>query len=201
MLALCLALSACQNSQEITLKPSTDLQYDLFTCKGLTAENIWVGVTDEFLPEEDSQVVLVARLTEADREKIVVYELINPNGLVAFNERQKYPQSEVLGISFDMHQLMERGGEGEWKAYVYSDAMPIGQTNFFVGEKPEDAEDDERFFIIGEESLAGAEDDAMSTAAPSNHYADYIREVTPESAEISGAAPILSPATAAESAP
>lgn len=173
-------MTGCYSTQPIAMEPASALRHDVFTCKGLSEDKRWIGVTDEFLPEEDPRVVIVARLEKEDLQKIVIYELINPLGVIALTERRIKPRSETLGVYFEMRQLLERGGEGRWVANVYSDDASVGQAVFYVGERPDDDDDlDHRFFIIGEESLA-AIDEAPVFMSDEERYSNYIREVAPE---------------------
>ncbi len=168
--------------KQLAMKPATTLHRDVFTCKGLSADNRWVGVTDVFLPEENSRVVVVANFAPVDLEGWVIYELTNPFGNVVLQEEIQYPKNNPLGIYFEIHDLLKLGGEGEWKANVYSDDVVIGQQIFYLGEKPEDDfAPDTGFRVIGAEpaldETAPEEDQARRSAE--DRFADYIREVTP----------------------
>jgi hypothetical protein len=174
-----IALLGCTSSERIGMDPATVLKRDVFTCKGLTEQNRWVGVTDEFLPEKDPRVVVVAQIAEEDKETILNYELRNPQKNIAFTEEKPYPRTNPLGVYFEMSTIMDRGGEGEWVATVYSDGMPIGQKVFYIGEKPEEMEEIEgpTYYIVGDEE---EEDTIQEPLSDEERFSGYIQEVTPE---------------------
>jgi len=180
-------LSHCSSTENISLNPATEMYHDVFTCKGLTAEGWWVGVTDVFLPEKDPQMVVVTRLTEDDTDQIAQVELVNPMNNVVLTEKRQYPQSQAMGIYFSLTKLMELGGEGKWRANAYVNGEPIGQAVVYVGEKPKEEEGPGTgYFVVGEESLTGDEasedHDALMDEEDlgDNRFDNYIREVTPE---------------------
>lgn len=179
LLVSCVLLVGCASQQEIAMQPATVLQRDVFTCKGLTKDKHWIGITDQFMPDQDTRVVVVAQFAEEDKEAIINYELRNPMNNVVLSEEKRYPQKNPLGIYFEMDTLMDRGGEGEWVANVFADGRPIGQSKFYLGEKPADVEEIEgpRYYIVGEEETDQQEDAAV--LSDEERFADYIREVTP----------------------
>ena len=181
MVPLVLLLSSCSTGDRIAMEPATIQFRDVFTCKGLTADHLWVGVTDVFMPEEDPYVVVVAHLAPEDQETMVVYELTNPVDAVVLSEKRSYPKNNPLGISFSMDRLLALGGEGEWRATVYVDAKPIGDSVFYIGEKVERIEEEigTRYFIVGEESLE-KDEAAADLLSDEERYGTYIREVSPE---------------------
>lgn len=174
----------CQSSNRIALKPATILYHDVFTCKGLSADNRWVGVTDVFLPEKDSQVVVVAQLTNEEVKEHIFFELINPADNVAVFEKLSSPNRNPIGIYFSIPRLLDLGGEGKWKATVYANEVAIGQTTFYIGEKPEEEEEDDskKYFVVGTDS--GAETDNQQNEFDAldqdQRYGSLIKEVSPE---------------------
>ncbi len=198
VIGLCAVLYSCSTSRNIAIRPADVLSRDVFTCKGLTADKRWVGITDQFLPEEDDKVVVVARFSPEDQTKYLIYELTNPLRTVVTTDKVKYPNENILGIFYDMDRLMKLGGEGEWRATIFADHEPLGQAVFYLGEKPEETEEEAgpSFVFVGEESSE------EETALPpeSERFGSYIQEVTPElsipSADgIQTAPPEISPAT------
>lgn len=176
-IALLVGMTACKTSEPIALEYATVQLHDVFTCRGLDAENRWIGVTDVFMPDQDSTVVVVARLEKLDHDNTIYYELVNPDNRVVFSELRRYPQQDVLGIAFSMPNLMDRGGEGQWKALVTSDGMAIGQTEFYIGEKPEEETEETNFFVI--DDTESTDDEGVLDETPEERYSGYIREVTP----------------------
>ena len=177
------------------MEPATTLYRDVFTCKGLTEDRRWVGVTDVFLPEKDPRVVVVAQLAPEDALTTITYELTNPYRSVVLTERRVNPRENPLGIYFELDDLMKLGGEGEWKATVYADGLPIGQSVFYIGEKPEVEEEKAgpRFLIIGEESLSEESASRETSPGEADRFGTYIREVTPELSIPASAATNASP--------
>ncbi len=171
----------CSSSQQIAMEPAKILSRDVFTCKGLTENKRWVGVTDEFLPDKDEKVVVVARMAPEEKHTIVTYELTNPLGAVVITDTKRYPKEEVLGFFYDMTRLLKLGGEGEWRATVYSDGVPFGQAIFYIGEKiEEEGEGGPRYVTVGEESLTEEGETESPPGSEADRYGSYIREVTPE---------------------
>lgn len=172
----------CSSAPRTAMKPARIESRDVFTCKGLTEEGRWVGVTDVFMPQEDAQVVVAAKLASKDHDARIIYELTNPAGVIAVSEQHTYPREEILGIAFAMDRLLALGGEGEWRATVYSDGLAFGDKVFYLGEKPEEEEaEGEGFFVVGEESLQeAAAAEAPAPPSEEERYANSIREVTPE---------------------
>ena len=107
---------------------------DVYTCKGLSADGHWLNVTDTFNPHEDPRVVVVAQLSPQAQDGRIIYELVDPNGYVAFSERRDYPTQSCVGIWWDCSRLVERGGEGFWTANVFSDGQNVGQAEFLIGD-------------------------------------------------------------------
>lgn len=178
--AVCTVMAACGSSTELAMRPATELQRDVFTCKNLSSENRWIGVTDQFDPETDPRVVVVARFAETDMDATVIYELINPLNNVALTENVGKPKFNPLGIYFEMSQFTRLGGEGKWEAIVWADGNPVGKTEFWIGEKTGDGGDEsDTYFVIGEDSIQNAT--AAESAAPVEEpsFSDYIQEVTP----------------------
>ncbi|HOJ59819.1 MAG TPA: hypothetical protein PK878_06000 [bacterium] len=180
-------LGACSSTDTISLKPAKEMYHDVFTCKGLTADGRWVGVTDVFKPDEDSRVVVVTRLSEEDTEEIVHVELMNPLNNVVLTESRYYPRNQTVGIYFSMTKLLELGGEGEWRAIANVNGEPIGQAVFYVGEKPlEEEEPGTGFFVVGEDTLSrksdslDEDDEGGNSFYGASRFDNYIREVTPE---------------------
>lgn len=175
--AVGILIAGC-SAKRIAMQPSSETYHDVFACRGLTEDNKWVGVTDQFDPETDPRVVVVAVLGKDDREKTLHYELTNPQGNVAMTEKRIYPRQNILGIYFEVPRLMQIGGEGEWQANVFADGLPIGQANFVLGEKKEgeDEEGGRQYYVVGADS--DETEDAMPEG--SEAFESYIREVTPE---------------------
>ncbi|RJP35540.1 MAG: hypothetical protein C4527_00370 [Candidatus Omnitrophota bacterium] len=171
----------CSTSQKIAMEPAKVLNRDVFTCKGLTEDQRWIGVTDEFLPEQDDKVVVVARMSPQDQDAIVAYELTNPMQTVVLTDVKRYPKTNILGIFYDMDRLLKLGEEGEWKANVYADGNPIGQAIFYIGPKPETTEEETgpRFVFVGEDSSTEEESD-FPFESIKDRFGSYIHEVTPE---------------------
>ena len=189
-----LSTAGCSSTDRVALEPATIQSHDVFTCKGLTVDRRWVGVTDVFMPKDDPQVVVVASFTREDQESRVIYELTNPLDAVVLSEPRTYPKQKILGIAFPMDRLMKLGGEGEWRATVYSDGIPIGDSIFYLGEKPEKEEEVKiPFAVVGESSL---EEAAAPPLSEEEKYAKSIQEVSPE-LSIPISAPALSPVTPA----
>ncbi|MFB3787573.1 MAG: hypothetical protein ACE15F_14525 [bacterium] len=179
--------SHCSSTETISLNSATEMHHDVFTCKGLTPDGRWVGVTDVFLPGQDSRVVVVTQLTEDDTDQIAQVELVNPMNNVVLTEKRSYPQSQTMGIYYSLTKLMELGGEGKWKANAYVNGEPAGQAVFYVGEKPKEEEGPGTgYFVVGEESNSGDQPSGEEAVLPDeeifedNRYDNYIREVTPE---------------------
>ncbi len=169
----------CTTSQQAGIQPASVQTRDVFLCKGLTGDNRWVGVTDQFLPEDDPQVVVVAKFNPTDINKRIFFELTNPDDMVVLNEEIKNPPYNPLGVLFPMDRLLEVGEEGEWLATVYVDEFPIGDAEFYIGEKPEEEEETtEEYFIVGEETLE--EDTAPPPISEEERFSSYIQEATPE---------------------
>ena len=60
------------------IKPATIQTRDVFICKGLSADNRWVGVSDTFMPEDDTQIIVVAKFNEKDLKKVLkLQNLVN----------------------------------------------------------------------------------------------------------------------------
>jgi len=182
MLPLIAMLCSCMENSKITLLPATVQLHDVFTCKGLSEDNRWIGVTDQFMPDQDSSMVVVANLAPEDKKTWVHFELTNPFSNVVLKEEFRYPQNNPLAVAFEMSRLMKLGGEGEWKALVLSDGLPIGQAIFYIGEKPKTEEEAKgpRFFVVGEEPGEESAEADMEEKSVNDRFADYIREVTPE---------------------
>jgi len=175
-----LLLQSCATSS-IALKPAAIVQYDVFTCKGLSAENRWIGVTDQFLPEKDSRVVVVAVLADKDINSFVNFELINPLDNVVISETMRHPKENPLGLYFEIPRLLKLGGEGEWKATVFADGMAIGEAEFRIGEKPKEDSDDTgpSYFVVGDESDSDEDAQKLQAASEEDRFSSYIREATP----------------------
>ncbi len=148
-----LLFAACQTLSDYALEPATSELGDVFTCKGISTDGHWLEVTDVFDPKGDPRVVVVAQLGGNLRQGRLIYELIAPNGAIAFTEKRSYPKQTYLGLWWSVEQLMDRGGEGYWKANVYSDWTTVGQGEFRLGEPPEgDEEGMGRYLMVTEES-------------------------------------------------
>lgn len=168
----------CSSANRIAMEPSSLMGKDVFTAQGLTEEGRWVGVTNQFDPERDSRVVVVANLSKEDRSRTLVYELVNPANNVVWSEERMYPRQDVLGIYVEMPKLLEMGGEGNWTANVYADGNVLGQSKFVIGDPEEDLDEitGPRYFVVGAEP----EDEVDEMEAFQNRFDDYIQEVTPE---------------------
>lgn len=190
-LAVCFIV-ACSTTSQVAMQPATVLERDVFTCKSLSPENRWIGVTDEFDPEKDPRVVVVARFADEDLEKIVIYELQNPNGNIVLTEKVGKPKQKTLGVYFEMRQFERFGGEGQWTATVWGDGEAIGQMKFWIGEKKEDEKDDSgRYFVVGEESLLSATAAAALNQLDDKSFSEFIEESTPEIDAIPTDSPLL----------
>lgn len=160
------------NKPSVGLFQATEDSVDVFTCKGLTEEGHWIGITDQFLPEEDPYVIVAAQLNPEHRKSRVTFELTSPADYVVMNESKQYPENLDLGVQFDMNRLLERGGEGKWTAAVYADGEPIGKAVFTIGKKEEEEEEAARYEVIGmetEETESSAEakvEPATKTVTP-----------------------------------
>lgn len=186
-------MTSCSTTRPIALLPASSLEHDMFTCKGLSSDQHWVDITDEFIPAKDSKVVIVIQLAPEDAKKMINVEINNPYETVVFSENLKYPKEKVLGLAYEMDRLMANGGEGEWKAFVFADGLAIGRAVFYVGKKTEKKEEEgPRYFVVGGESTAADEKLPANSSPPTNHLSTMIREVSPE---LSVAAPSLQPAT------
>lgn len=131
-------LNGCKTTEPVALEPAKAVLTDVFTCKGLAADGRWLDVTDEFDPENDIRVVVVAQIPEFMRRGLIMFELVDPSGTVAFVEKRNSPPQDHLGIWWDCQRLLERGGEGYWKANISVDEEVIGQARFRLGEPPEE---------------------------------------------------------------
>lgn len=178
---LVLGFWSCQTSQVAGVKPATIQSRDVFVCKGLSAENRWVGVTDTFMPEDDTQIVVVAKFNENDLSGRIFFELTNPQDMVVMNEEVRNPPNNPLGIIFPMDRLLKVGEEGEWRATVYVNEFPIGDSIFYIGEKPGEEEDsgETEYFIVGEDSLDD-NTDVPVLLSEEERFSNYIQETTPE---------------------
>lgn len=177
---LVLSMWGCQTSQQAGIQNATIQSRDVFICKGLSADKRWVGVTDTFMPEEDIQIVVVAKFIEDDLGGRIIYELTNPQDMVVLTEEIKNPPNNPLGIIFPMDRLLEVGEEGEWLATVMVNGFAIGDAEFYIGEKPgEEEEGETEYFIVGEDSV---EDETTVPVLQSEEerYSNYIQETTPE---------------------
>ncbi len=189
--AVCL-LIACSTPSQIAMQPATVLERDVFTCKSLSPQNRWIGVTDQFDPQLDPRVVVVARFADEDMDTQVIYELQNPNNNIVLTEKIGKPTQKTLGVYFEMRQFERFGGEGKWIATVWGDGEPIGQQTFWIGEKIEEEGDgSDRYFVIGEESLLSATAAAALDQYESQSYSDYIEEATPDVDAIPADSPLL----------
>lgn len=177
---IALAIQSCA-TKSIVMKPSTIIQRDVFVCKGLSEDNNWVGITDQFLPTKDLQVVVVAFLDSLDAEKVINVELLNPMDNVAATETLLRPKERSIGIYFSMPSLIKLGGEGEWKATVFADGEAIGESKFYIGEKPVKDEKGEgpRYYVVGSESEEETGDESDSKRSEEDRFSSYIREATP----------------------
>jgi hypothetical protein len=176
-----ISAAGCTTANQVAMEPATVILRDVFTCKGLTADNRWVGVTDEFLPEDDTRVVVVAQFDDSDKERVIQYELVNPLNNIAFTETKKYPKQNPLGVYFELTDLMNNGGEGKWTANVFADGMPIGQSVFYVGEKREaDLDGDGPQYFIVEDALLDDDADDLAVLSEEETISTFIQEVTPK---------------------
>lgn len=148
---MCLAGGCAHDSQRVGLYPASKQVVDVFTCKGLDEEGRWIEITDQFLPDADPYVVVAAQLQPEHRESWITFELTSPADFVVMSETTRYPKETDLGCHFDIERLMEVGGEGEWLAVVYADAMPLGKATFRIGEKRGEFEALSRYHVISEE--------------------------------------------------
>lgn len=190
-LAVCFIV-ACSTTSQVAMQPATVLERDVFTCKSLSPENRWIGVTDEFDPERDPRVVVVARFADEDLNKMVIYELENPNGNIVLTEKVGKPNQKVLGVYFEMRQFERFGGEGKWTATVWGDGDPIGQMKFWIGEKNEDEKKDgDRYFVVGEDSLLSATAAEALNRLDDKSFSEFIEESTPEIDAIPTDSPLL----------
>lgn len=184
IVAVLVVFSSCTNNKRIAIKPATTAQRDLFTCKGLSQDNRWVGVTDEFLPEKDPRVIVVAGFSPEDKNSWATIELVNPLSNVAAQEEIRYPKKDFIGIEFQMRRLMKLGGIGEWKVLFSVDGLPVETTKFYIGEKAQFAQEEEgpKYHVVGAEDESQTEEDTSELSAKSaeDRFADYIQEVTPE---------------------
>ncbi len=176
-----LLIGGCSAPSTIVMKPATAVYHDVFTCKGLTEDKRWVGVTDQFLPETDPRVVVVAQLAKEDKQHIIYYELTNPLDSVVLTETVRYPRENPLGVYFEMDRMLQVGGEGEWRATVYADGIPIGESIFYVGEKTEEQEEGAgRYFVVEEDATATDKGDEIESLSKMERLGNYIHEVTEE---------------------
>ncbi|MBN2328369.1 MAG: hypothetical protein JXR73_14585 [Candidatus Omnitrophica bacterium] len=171
----------CSTQETIVMKPATVIQRDVFVCKGLSEDNRWVGITDQFLPEKDSKIVVVAFLDQFDVDKTLNFELTNPMENIAASEVLFRPKKNPIGIYFSMSRLMSLGGEGEWKATVFADGEPIGESKFHIGEKTEEDKDQEgpRYFVVGADTLEESPESSDQELSDSDRFSSYIQEATP----------------------
>lgn len=178
---LVLGFWSCQTTQIAGVKSATIQTRDVFICKGLSADNRWVGVTDTFMPEDDTQIVVVAKFNQKDLSGRIFYELTNPQDMVVMNEEIRNPPNNPLGIIFPIDRLLEVGEEGEWRATVYVNEFPIGDSIFYIGEKPGEEEDsgETEYFIVGEDSLDD-DSDVPILLSEEERFSNYIQETTPE---------------------
>ena len=189
--AVCLMV-ACSATTQIAMQPATVLERDVFTCKSLSPENRWIGVTDQFDPDSDPRVVVVARFADEDLDKTVIYELENPLGNIVLTEKVIKPKQKTLGVYFEMRQFERFGGEGRWTATVWGDGEAIGQEKFWIGEKKEDDEGDaDRYFVVGEDSLLSATAAEALDRFDSQSFSEYIEEATPDFSAIPTGSPNL----------
>ena len=174
-----LFLGGCTSSKQISMVPATALQHDVFACKGLTEDNQWVGVTDQFSPDKDPQVVIVTLLAKQDSEARLFFEIRNPMNNIVFTESKPYPRERIIGIYYLMDNLMNRGGEGKWVATVYVDGEPIGQSVFYLGEKPKNEEEikGQRYIVVEETEN---EKKVSLPVSEEERFANFIHEVSPE---------------------
>ncbi len=171
-------LASCGTSTtKVAMRPSKTMLRDVFACKGLTADNRWVGVTDQFMPETDPRVVVVAQLLPEDLESRIHYEFVNPLDTIVFVEEFDSPEHNPLGIYVEMSRFMDLGGEGQWTANIFSNGQAIGQTKFYIGEKPKDEMEDTGYFVVGADETG--EEDEMEQLQ-NKPVGSYIQEVTPE---------------------
>lgn len=168
-------------TQTPSIKPATVMQRDVFVCKGLSEDNNWVGVTDQFLPDKDSQVVVVAFLDKKDIENVIHVELVNPVENIATSESVIHPKDKSIGVYFSIPKLLQLGSEGEWKAIVYSDGEAIGESKFYIGEKPTDKEEEEgpRYYVVGSEGEEESGDQNAQDLSEEDRFSSYIREASP----------------------
>lgn len=177
---LAMAFFSCQSTQQAGIQPAAIQTRDVFTCKGLTADHRWVGVTDTFLPDEDTQIIVAAKFNESDLGGRIFYELTSPMDMVVMNEEVRNPPHNPLGILFPMDRLLQVGEEGEWRATVYVNEYPIGDAVFYIGEKPGEEESTEtEYIIVGEDSLDDGSDVPVSVSEE-ERFSSYIKETTPE---------------------
>ncbi|MDP8243428.1 MAG: hypothetical protein P9L94_05045 [Candidatus Hinthialibacter antarcticus] len=189
--AVCFVV-ACSTTSQIAMQPAAVLERDVFTCKSLSPENRWIGVTDQFDPDVDARVVVVARFSDEDMEKTVIYELQNPLGNIVLTEKIIKPKQKTLGVYFEMRQFERFGGEGRWTATVWGDGDPIGQEKFWIGEKIEDDDNGaDRYFVVGEESLLSATATQALDRFDNQSFSEYIEEATPDFNAIPTDSPML----------
>ncbi|MGC9328648.1 MAG: hypothetical protein ACP5I1_13510 [Candidatus Hinthialibacter sp.] len=173
-------LLGCSSQDTIAMKPATVIQRDVFVCKGLSEDNRWVGITDQFMPEKDSKLVVVAFLDRTDLNKTLNFELTNPMNNIAASESLFRPKKNPIGIYFTIPRLMSLGGEGEWKATVFADGEPLGESKFYIGEKSdEEKEEGPRYFVVGADSLEESSDSSGQESSESDRFSSYIQEATP----------------------
>ncbi len=175
-------LAGCTAPARVALEPSESVLADVYTCKGLSEEGRWLDVTDEFDPEQDLRVIVVAQLSPGQQQGYILYELMDPLGYVAYVERRAYPKQAHLGIWWNCSDLVKKGGEGIWKATVYSDWNIVGQAQFRIGEPPVDEDIDQgRFMMITQENSDSDSLETLLSAQPGQNQTEPGVQTSPAS--------------------
>ena len=120
---------------------------DFFVCKDLK-KGKWIERTDTFSPDDETLVV-VAQIDPAYLNTRIHFELTSPYNKIVTREYVDWKRKRDIGYRFDIPELVDLGGYGEWQVLFFSDGLHIGITNFTLVE-PEEAYSNEEDVTVDE---------------------------------------------------
>lgn len=117
---------------------SEQMQSDFYTCVDfVAAENQFIDCTDIFGPA-DRTLVVVAKLPVNEQRTRLLIELDAPNRRPQREEARSFRSGSIVGVRYNVSELIQTGGYGKWRANFYGDTLPIGYTDFYILAKPEE---------------------------------------------------------------
>lgn len=107
---------------------SVQLTERFFACTGRDGRR-WGEEKTEFT-EEETKIVLVAKLDDSRDRAWIIIEAVSPDGRIVAKEKRRFKEGEQLGFAFSPSKLLENSDSGQWRGLFWADGDPIGFVDF-----------------------------------------------------------------------